>query len=443
MANNENLPQALWNMYGLKHNPFSTDPLLIDEGFIPLETFVGRTEELTKIKTLFQMGGGTRIIITGDTGVGKTSLVNFARWEAITKNHFFTHLREIEVKEGWSPNDFISHTLANVYNFINRININNFSVKLKKKLAHLFDILELKETGFSFNLFGSGAGFNSSQTINRPRITTELLKNLFKEVIEELVRIGYRQIILHYNNLENLEREKTIKLFVGLRDFLQNERVHFVFVGGEPFPSSIYEVDKISSIFMYSPIELPVFKIEEIKQILEKRIKCLSIRNMNVLKPYEDNVLNELNKIHKGNIRDILNSLCVAMVEVLSKNPNQPVILTKEKLRLVLKKALKERYLSKMSSNDLMVLKKILEIGETTNKELSTLLNKQKQNISKNIKKLKRLRAIKEKRSGVEKFLNVTPEIRWMNLEKEVPPKREYIEKQIESKTQKLIYEFS
>lgn len=441
MTKQENLPQSLWNMYGLKHNPFSTDPLLIYDGFIPLETFVGREQELRKIKTLFKTGGGTRIIVTGNTGVGKTTLVNYSRWEAITNNNFFTHIREIEVKDGWNCNDFISHTLANLYNAITRIELEDFSEDLKKKLSYLFDIMELNEFGFSANVLGSGVGFNSSKKINKPRITTELLKNLFKDVINELVRIGYSQIVLHYNNLENLDREKTIRLFVGLRDFLQNERVHFVFVGGEPFPSSIYQEDKVSSIFMYSPIELNVFTLAEITQILEKRINCLAIKNMKTLKPYKEEVLRELNKIHKGNIRDILNSLCVAMIEILSESPNEPIILTKNKLREVLKKALKDRYLSRMSPTDIQVLNYILKVGETTNKELSNKLGKKKQNISKNIKKLKRLRAIKEKKIGVEKIIVVTSEMKWLNLE-EQKIKKEETEKNIEKSVQKFLEEF-
>jgi hypothetical protein len=442
MTNQENLPQSLWNMYGLKHNPFSTDPLLIQEGFIPLETFVGRVDELSTLKTLFKMGGGTRIIVTGDTGVGKTTLVNYARWEAIKNNKFFTHLREIEVKSGWNPNDFIAHTLANIYNSIERMGIMHFSLEIRKKLSYLFDIIELKEGGVSFDVLGFGAGVNSSHTVNSPRITTELLRKLFDEVINEFVRLGYRQVILHYNNLENLERESVIKLFVGLRDFLQNERVHFIFVGGEPFPSAIYEVDKVKSIFAYTPIELEIFTLSEINQVLKNRISALSIPNMNVLTPYEEDVIKDLNKIHKGNIRNILNSLCIAMIGILKENPNEPVILTKNKMREVLKKTLKETYLAKMSSLDFQVLKEILQVGETTNSDLAKKLGKQRQNISKNLNKLKRIRAIKEKRVGVEKMITVNPDILWINLEEAEPPKRDLNDKKVNEKIQKLIDQY-
>ena len=244
---------------------------------------------------------------------------------------------------------------------------------------------------------------------------------------------------MHYNNLENISKEKLIRLFVGLRDFLQNEKVHFIFVGGEPFPSAIYEEDKVRSIFVYGNIELPIFKYEEILEILERRMKYLAFENMKIFKPYENNAIKELNKIHEGNIRDILNSLSVAMIELICKTPNDPVLLTKNKVRGILKDILKKRYLSRISETDTLVLKEILRLGETTNTEIAKNLGKLKQNISKNIKKLRRLKAIKIKKIGVEKIIKVSAEIKWMNLEEEVKPKKEIIEKKTETNTQKLL----
>ena len=43
--------ENIWEIYGLKNNPFSTSPILVNEGFIPLEAFVGREEE---IKSYFE-----------------------------------------------------------------------------------------------------------------------------------------------------------------------------------------------------------------------------------------------------------------------------------------------------------------------------------------------------------------------------------------------------
>jgi Cdc6-like AAA superfamily ATPase len=204
IQNSGELSENIWSIYGLKRNPFTTDALLINEGYLPLDAFVGRENELKLMRTLFRMGDGTRLIVTGETGVGKTTLVNYARAEAINKNKFFTHLREMSVDESWNVNEFIAHTLSSLYNTIERLNIKEFSQAIKKKLSYLFDIMEITEEGFSLSVFGNGVGYNSSRSISTPKITTELLKRLFDETIKELNRIGFKQIVLHYNNLENL-----------------------------------------------------------------------------------------------------------------------------------------------------------------------------------------------------------------------------------------------
>ena len=49
------------------------------------------------------------------------------------------------------------------------------------------------------------------------------------------------------------------------------------------------------------------------------------------------------------------------------------------------------------------------------------------------------MKAIKIKKIGVEKIIKVSAEIKWMNLEEEVKPKKEIIEKKTETNTQKLL----
>ena len=72
----------IWELYGLKENPFSTNPLLVLGGVIPITCFLGREKELERITKQFRSKGGSRTLIIGDFGVGKTSFVNFARYKA-------------------------------------------------------------------------------------------------------------------------------------------------------------------------------------------------------------------------------------------------------------------------------------------------------------------------------------------------------------------------
>ncbi len=408
---------SIWELYGLKANPFSTAPLLLEGGIIPLDTFVGRIQELKRISTLFKIGGGTRMVISGEMGVGKTTFVNYAKNKAIKELNFFTPIKEIDTQPEWTSDDLIANTLAMIYITLERKKI-KISETIKKKLSYLFDILEVSEVGGSFSILGSGIGLEKTTTTTTPKITTTFLKELFDIVIEEIKEKGYKQIILHYNNLENFEQQKLISLFNRIRDFLQNENIHFIFVGDITVPSILERIPKVSSIFSDSPIYLQNFNLDEIKSILGKRIGYLKIEDMRVLKPFDDDVVKELDDVYKGNIRAILNSLSTAIMELINLSGGKPLVLTAEILRKILGKVLRERYLNKMSPIDINVLKIILGQEEMTNKKLAEILKKKPQNISKNLNKLQKLNAIYVKKVvGVEKYFDVTHQMKWLKFE--------------------------
>ena len=56
--------------------------------------FVGRENDITRLQNLIGDSGGSRVLVSGDVGVGKTTFVNYVRSMA-PSNSFFTSLREI------------------------------------------------------------------------------------------------------------------------------------------------------------------------------------------------------------------------------------------------------------------------------------------------------------------------------------------------------------
>ena len=45
----------IWELYGVRSNPFSSAPILVKGGIIPLECFVGRNEQIKQL-SLWQNG---------------------------------------------------------------------------------------------------------------------------------------------------------------------------------------------------------------------------------------------------------------------------------------------------------------------------------------------------------------------------------------------------
>ena len=138
MQNNDCL-KDIWELYGVRENPFSTSPILVIGGAIPIESFVGRREHIERLSKILGSRGGSRTFIYGDIGVGKTSFVNVVRSSAYEKN-FFTHFKEITTQDKWEADDFIINTLSAIYSTLKLLKNKPLSDDLYKKLEGLFGI---------------------------------------------------------------------------------------------------------------------------------------------------------------------------------------------------------------------------------------------------------------------------------------------------------------
>jgi len=50
----------IWELYGVRSNPFSTAPILVKGGIIPLECFIGRQEQTKQLGKILGSKGGSR-----------------------------------------------------------------------------------------------------------------------------------------------------------------------------------------------------------------------------------------------------------------------------------------------------------------------------------------------------------------------------------------------
>ncbi|MDO8659956.1 MAG: ATP-binding protein [Candidatus Parcubacteria bacterium] len=407
----------IWELYGLRTNPFFTGPLILFGGEMDLQLgFVGREEEVRRLQSVINGHGGSRILVSGDVGVGKTTFVNYVRATASQKK-FFTPLKEIAVQPEWTGADFILNTLSSIYYTLKRrtdIDEKLLSSEIIKKLELLVDIVERKDKEVSLSIAGFGAGVGSNTSLNIPNLTIHSIQIFFEQIIEEIKLLGYKELILHYNNLEIIEPTKLQKLFQSIRDFIQTKDVNFIFIGDLTVPQTINQIKRVASIMSESPIILENLTVTQIKQLLDTRIKYLAAPSLTTTKPYEDEVISKLYSLYDGNIRFILNSLSTVFKELIRETP---IIIGKKELISVLSEAGRKRWLNKLTDWEQEVLFYILREEETNNKRIAEHFKKQKQNISKVTNKLLDLCAIKIKKiDGKEKFFSVEHSIKWFLL---------------------------
>ncbi|MBS3149752.1 ATP-binding protein [Candidatus Woesearchaeota archaeon] len=404
----------IWHRYNLKQNPYFTEPLTIEGSIVPIETLVGRDKEKEDITTNISLGGGTRFLVIGEAGVGKTSLVNFVRARA-RKNLFFSPINEIKVQDDWTPTLLVIDVLQNIYSETKSHGIKIQNNNLLKTLEDLFELSRIVEAD----------DINPEAVLS---ISLSQATRLYEDLVREIINAGgYKAIIIHFNNLDNLdEAENYDKLFNNLRDFFQNKHSIFIFVGSEFIYNIINYRPKVRQIFVNVPIEIGKLSINEMKMLIKKRISYMRIGNRDYIEPHSEEALKLLYTLYDGNARDILNSLSTSVQHL--KDRNTPTFIEEVKLKEILFNVANEMLLKKISPNEQKVLNEIIRLKKTTNSELANTLQKQRQHISSYLSKLLDIRAVKvDFIEGTKKYYSPTAEALWLKFkvtEKEIKERR-------------------
>ena len=195
------IDSSIWELYGLSSNPFSTSPLLVSGGIIPISSFYGRSEELGTIKNILRSTGGSRILISGESGVGKTSFVNFVRWQAMGK--YFTHYREIAIQPEWTANDFILNTISSFYSTIKLLHLEKkIDKNLLQRLDSIFNYVRSQISGFSASIAGFGGGRTKSTTIGMQTLTYDFLIETFNIFVNGIKTTCKWDVASQYLSLE-------------------------------------------------------------------------------------------------------------------------------------------------------------------------------------------------------------------------------------------------
>jgi DNA-binding MarR family transcriptional regulator len=414
--NTESEPFGIWSLYGLKGNPFSTEALPTFGGELTIDNFYGREKETKIVEDIIYNNLQSRMLINGAIGIGKTTFVNYIRAQSFEKG-YFTTIAEIGIQHEWEAQEFMKVTLSSIYTSINRIKgvRQKFDKEFLDKLDIYFGMIRGRSGGISGGAAGFSLGKDKGVDYDVPELDSFMMKDLLVEIVENLRKAGYKGLIIHYNNLEFLseKEDKTlIKLFNGIRDFLQIERVHFIFVGDLTVSDVLQKVPRADDIF-FPPIHLEPFSYKEVCSVIDRRVEFLRIRNITVDKPFTNEAIEILYKLFSGNIRAIFKSLTTAITALAVDN--KPIIIYPRNMAIVLKKIAEDKYLSNLNQTEMKILEQIIKRKETTNKLISEALKLKPQNISNGITTLRNYNCIRLSRvEGRARYYVPAPEIRWL-----------------------------
>ena len=184
--------QDIWELYGVKENPFSISPIMVMGGAIPIDSFVGRGEFIKRLSRIIGSKGGSRVFVYGDIGIGKTSFVNVVRSSAVQKG-FFTHFKEITTQDKWTPDEFVLNTLSAIYSTLKLLKEKPVSKDTYDRLESLF---EIGKTSISAGISVAGFGGNYASQKKSPDVLPSVsLQSFFAELIEEINNNTKKEVI--------------------------------------------------------------------------------------------------------------------------------------------------------------------------------------------------------------------------------------------------------
>ncbi len=377
--------ENIWEKYGLKETPYSTSPLRL-VGILPIErVFANRVNELKELGSRITSASSTRTLILGAPGVGKTTFCNYLRWHLCRKERdkskFLTTPIELKVDDSWDNKQFLRSSLAAIYNASIIFNWDRF-----KALADLEGYIKTSKTK---NVQGggqiAGCGINTGygETLTLPNdISAEILEDFFLRIMKEIRNRG-KGLILQYNNLETIDTEKLAKLLQTIREYLQIDGLHTLFLGPEESLSAVEKYTQVHSVFGKT-ILLNNLTDAHVLEVLSKRCEALKLPDGRYIPPYQDDTIKGLYLMLNGNIRLMFKILDDATLAFQKK---APCAITLREIKIYSQEEA-QRKLHNINDNGKRILVALADKKALNHGELAEITKIAPQNLSKYAKDL-------------------------------------------------------
>lgn len=419
--------EEIWQQLGLRANPFDT-VALVEGGNIDIkQAFVGRERERQILARVTASQSHSCIAICGAVGVGKTSLANVHKyhWKSSQKGKpLFSYRGEIEARRYLlDKRTFIVEIIATILRELELLDPGLIPQhEVLQGIKRIVDITQDASwsAGISTPAFGVEAGTGKA-TVMPPNLTEAMLEGYLERLIDftQNNNIGgrhYKGLIIHVNNFDIVlrnedEKEEVIKFFDEIRDVIQTDHMHFVFLGPKDFFNEIINSRKrVRSVFYSDPVVLDPLSKRELTEALTKRMELLQSKDISeYMRPFTDEVIYKMHDLYKGDVRSVLGALRDVVNELGDSfaHPLQPdeafFMLARERWR---------RVQEKLTPSEISILQHFMQADSLVNQaEVAKGSGKAAPNISTYFKKFRQRGIIEIKESrGKAKMFGLTTE---------------------------------
>ncbi|MGJ8726654.1 MAG: hypothetical protein ACSHYB_19065 [Roseibacillus sp.] len=325
MESSPPLTQNLWERFGFRGNPFDTNPLPLDygSGLTVINAYIERSGKFPPgalLQNVLKNPGGGRLVVEGEPGVGKTTFVNYHRyqWEHLGSPGLLSPTTEISVTRGWTTRTFLISLLSALNARIRLELPQDKPDPLVEEVSAITSVQRSQDGGLGINatILGSGGGFNRSQTtaLTPGEVPENELRSYLTRLITKVREdLKFDGVIFHLDNMERLRPNNPKELtqfFEDIRDLIQEPNAYFIFVG---YPGMFQEViapaSRVHSIFFDKPLLLEPLTRKEIDEVIELRYQILAAKDKNWTAPVGPDVIDYLYETFHGKVREIMNAV--------------------------------------------------------------------------------------------------------------------------------------
>ncbi|MGF0111028.1 hypothetical protein [Clostridium sp. SGI.024] len=303
------LQKSFYNYWKFSEDPFSYRPLGGDE--VGQNLLVGRNDEKKAIKTRLRKTDKI-CTVEGDTGIGKTSLVNvsiFECYEEWNNNKelplLIPCISEFQLKEDLEIDILRNEILIKLAKTIIKYKevLKSQNCYFADEIEELFEYKQNEGASVGFSLFGFGINGGVNKAINKSKIfEKELVFNIIEEVLSKTFENLDGGIVCLIDNIELVNSNRKAKELIELmRDRIFNiQGTKWILCGEKDIFMSSVESSRMSA-YIHRPILVNKLDYRIAKDMFRNRFNYYG----GVYLPLTESEFESLFKLFEGNTRDI------------------------------------------------------------------------------------------------------------------------------------------
>lgn len=327
---------AIWGRFGLSRTPFFQEPLEPDMPEANLDQlFIGRRTDREMLLEQLTHDSQTRVVMVGDPGVGKTTLLNRiladVRQAADDRASWLVpDLPPINLPGTATHADFCVEVLRRVLDLRRRHQETTRAARrgaARAKAAaagmsqrtwqtlmpgtDLWEVVQRTVEGQT-TVSPQIAGFGLTTQVTAPVASAGQWVPLTRAALGALAEETGQEVLMAVNNAENMARplaERAQDVLLDARDVFLTPHTHWLFVGTPDFFARVIAPQRQLAGIMQHPVTVAPLGPADVRALIGRRYEVLRVRGRPFVPPVALDTAVALARVFVGDLRELLRAL--------------------------------------------------------------------------------------------------------------------------------------